>query len=138
MSNVIFYVVVSITLCGQAAVVLSKAISNDVTRPGFSPACRGANSITKMVAKSDVVLEAGVGAVSPPRNNIYAVTLKVQRILKDNGEYKSETGQKLQLLFIKPEKRSRRPELRSLGTAKSYLEACIYEMDLKVSKIIPP
>ena len=47
-------------------------------RPGFSSACRGAKSIAQMVTDSEVVVEAGVVAVSPVRNNIYAVTLKVE------------------------------------------------------------
>jgi hypothetical protein len=116
--------------------VNGRGISNDVSSQGsFGDTCRTTNSISKMVSKSDIVIEAGVVAVTPPRNNIYAVTLRVQRILKDASGYKAaKVGQKLQLLFIKPKKRlSGRPQLRSLGTAKSYLEACIYEMDLKVS-----
>ena len=46
-------------------------------RAGFSKACQGARSLTKMVHASEVVLEAGVVDVSPVRNNIYAVTLQV-------------------------------------------------------------
>ncbi len=134
----------NIIICAVSLVVVvpavpARGISNDVPRPSgesegtFGPTCRTTNSISKMVSASDIIVEAGVVAVTPPRNNIYAVTLKVQRVLKDDGEYKTaKTGQRLQLLFIKPKKTSGRPELRSLGTAKSYLEACIYEMDLKV------
>ena len=133
-------IICAVSLMLVVPAVPARGISNDVPRPRggdskgtFGPTCRTTNSISKMVSASDIVVEAGVVAVTPPRNNIYAVTLKVQRVLKDDGEYKTaKTGQRLQLLFIKPKKTSGRPELRSLGTAKSYLEACIYEMDLKV------
>ena len=134
-------IICAVSLVAVVPAVPARGISNDVPRPNgggdsegtFGPTCRTTNSISKMVSASDIIVEAGVVAVTPPRNNIYAVTLKVQRVLKDDGEYKTaKTGQRLQLLFIKPKKTSGRPELRSLGTAKSYLEACIYEMDLKV------
>ena len=52
-------------------------LTSEVNRPGFSSACRGAKTIGRMVQDSEVVVEAGVVAVSPVRNNIYAVTLKV-------------------------------------------------------------
>lgn len=55
--------------------------------------------------------------------------------MKDSKAYPTRKGQKLQLLFIKPAPvKTARPELRSLPSARSYLEACIYEMDLKVGK----
>ena len=47
--------------------------------------------------------------------------------------YPTKQGRKLQLLFIKPETRTG-PQLRSMPAARSYLEACIYELDLKVGK----
>ena len=58
------------------------------------------------------------------------------------GRHSARVGQKLQLLFIKPPEQEaaaapnsgRRPELRSLTTARSYLEACIYQLDLKAGK----
>ena len=40
----------------------------------------------------------------------------------------------LQLLFIKPKSELKRPEIRSLPESRRYLEACIYEMDLKKGK----
>ena len=129
-------------VCSQfsaKSIIPPSATTNDVRMAGgFSPACRGATTLSSMLHKSNVVVEAGVVGVSPARNNIYAVTLRVQRILKDSSQSKyrvSKTGQKLQLLFIKPKRRSNRAQLRSLGSAKSYLSACIYEMDLKVRKL---
>jgi hypothetical protein len=61
-----------------------------------------------------------------------------------DGGRRARVGQRLQLLFIKPQEEAamaaappsggRRPELRSLPSARSYLEACIYELDLKPGK----
>ena len=53
--------------------------TNEVVRAGFSSACRAPKSISRMVGGSEVVVEAAVVAVSPVRNNIYAVTLQVGR-----------------------------------------------------------
>ena len=53
--------------------------------------------------------------------------------MKESKSFPARKGQKLQLLFIKPSAKSG-PEVRSLPSARSYLEACIYEMDLKVGK----
>jgi len=51
----------------------------DPTAPkaGFSAACRGHKSIGKMARTAEVVVEAEVVEVTPPRDNIYAVTLQV-------------------------------------------------------------
>ena len=46
-------------------------------RAGFSAACRGHKSIGKTARTAEVVVEAEVVEVTPPRDNIYAVTLQV-------------------------------------------------------------
>jgi len=124
-------VIISVEVCWSAPATSVNA--NEVLRSGFSSACRGPKSISRMVSGSEVVVEAGVIAVSPVRNNIYAVTLQIQTIMKESKSFPARKGQKLQLLFIKPSAKSG-PEVRSLPSARSYLEACIYEMDLKVGK----
>ena len=43
-------------------------------------------------------------------------------------------GPLLQLLFIKPKNSKNQLEVRSLPESRKYLEACIYEMDLKKGK----
>ena len=46
-------------------------------RPAFSSSCTAAKRVSRMVSSAEVVVEAVVTAVSPVRNKIYAVTLKV-------------------------------------------------------------
>jgi hypothetical protein len=69
--------------------------------------------------------------------------LQIKELMKSSpGRQSARVGQKLQLLFIKPPEQpvaaaansGRRPELRSLPSARSYLEACIYQLDLKAGK----
>ena len=55
----------------------NSVLSASTARPGFSRACRGARTIGSSARRSPVVAEAAVVRVSPPRNNIYAVTMKV-------------------------------------------------------------
>jgi hypothetical protein len=47
-------------------------------KAGFSAACRAHKSIGKMARTAEVVVEAEVVEVTPPRDNIYAVTLQVR------------------------------------------------------------
>ncbi|XP_023348993.1 uncharacterized protein LOC111717759, partial [Eurytemora carolleeae] len=128
-----FHVFILVILFSQGCFTAPHGDFNAIPRAGFSSACRAPRSIQRMVKGSEVVVEAGVIEVSPVRNNIYAVTLQVQNILKDSPRFPTEQGRKLQLLFIKPESRTG-PQLRSMPAARSYLEACIYELDLKVGK----
>ena len=68
--------------------------------------------------------------------------LQIKEVMKaSDSRHATRVGQRLQLLFIKPQEQlqaaaaaGRRPELRSLPSARSYLEACIYELDLKAGK----
>ena len=71
-------VIISVEVCWSAPATSVNA--NEVLRSGFSSACRGPKSISRMVSGSEVVVEAGVIAVSPVRNNIYAVTLQVSLV----------------------------------------------------------
>jgi hypothetical protein len=66
--------------------------------------------------------------------------LQIKEVMKaSSGQHVTRVGQRLQLLFIKPQEQeqeaaNRRPQLRSLPSSRSYLEACIYELDLKAGK----
>jgi len=102
-------------------------------KAGFSRACRGAKSISVMTKDAEIVTEAVVVEVSPPRDNVYAVTLQVKKVFKGDAE-EGSVGPLLQLLFIKPKTFKNQPEVRSLPESRKYLEACIYEMDLKKGK----
>jgi hypothetical protein len=67
-----------------AIAVLPASVPRETTtlqpppRAGFSAACRGHKSIGKMARAAEVVVEAEVIEVTPPRDNIYAVTLQVR------------------------------------------------------------
>ena len=60
-------------------------------RPGFSRACRGPRTIARMVEEAEVVTEAVVVAVSPPRDGVYAVTLQTVKVSKYKLECSSHT-----------------------------------------------
>ena len=60
---------------------------------------------------------------------------QVKKVFKgDAKEDGGSVGPLLQLLFIKPKTSKHQPEIRSLPESRKYLEACIYEMDLKKGK----
>ena len=73
--------------------------------------------------------------------NLHSSTLKIFQVLQifkgKPAAGEAAVGPFVQLLFLKPRssKQSRRPEPRSAAEEpRKYLEACIYEMDLKRGK----
>ena len=58
-------------------IVHAASIRPEVPKAGFSRACRGGASIADMTKQAEIVTEAVVVEVSPPRDNVYAVTLQV-------------------------------------------------------------
>ena len=54
-----------------------KPKAKEAAQAGFSRACRGPKTIPQMAKSAEVVAEAVVVEVSPPRDNVYAVTLQV-------------------------------------------------------------
>ena len=70
-----FFTILSLVTLVHTASIRPK--SEEEPKSGFSRACRGPKSIPQMTKSAEVVAEAVVVEVSPPRDNVYAVTLQV-------------------------------------------------------------
>jgi hypothetical protein len=77
--TLLFVMIGLVPAFGRTAAVPKDMQTNEQLPPraGFSAACRGHRSIGKMARTAEVVVEAEVVEVTPPRDNIYAVTLQV-------------------------------------------------------------
>jgi hypothetical protein len=75
------FVILGLVPSSGWAAAVPKDLANKQLPPraGFSAACRGHRSIGKMARTAEVVVEAEVVEVTPPRDNIYAVTLQVSQ-----------------------------------------------------------
>jgi hypothetical protein len=74
------FITVILLLLVPASGLAASGVPRDTAAPkaGFSAACRAHKSIGKMARTAEVVVEAEVVEVTPPRDNIYAVTLQVR------------------------------------------------------------
>ena len=73
-----FVVITSLVMLVQAVISANiRQQAKEEPKAGFSRACRGPKTIAQMTKNAEVVAEAVVVDVSPPRDNVYAVTLQV-------------------------------------------------------------
>ena len=82
MIKVIFTVIILQAVNSKSLDTVLKASETKAAKAGFSVACQGPRSIGQMTKTAEIVTEAVVVDVSPARDNVYAVTLQVRKVLE--------------------------------------------------------